>query len=203
MRLHDDFKETAGPCLLGVYEEEIAGWIEDLISAQPRQVIDIGSGDGYYAVGLALRLPGAAVVAADTDERAQAGTRAQARVNDVADRVTVMGAMAPADLAGLLARGGVVFCDCEGYEDIPLDPAAVPALRETTIIVELHDFIVPGVTARLVDRFAPSHTIELRDARTRDGLAIPIAASLPGFLRYVALDEGRPPMQWARLTPKI
>jgi hypothetical protein len=36
--------------------------------------------------------------------------------------------------------------DCEGCEAVLLDPALVPALRTTEVVVELHDFCSPHVS---------------------------------------------------------
>lgn len=164
MRLHHTWRWCLAPCLLGTYEAEIAGWIEALIAARPPLVVDVGAGDGYYAVGLAMRLPDTRVVAADSDPLAQSGTKAQAALNGVEDRVEMLGEIRPADLQALLVPGAVLLSDCEGYEDILLDPVAVPALARTTVIVELHDFIAKGVSDRVAQRFGATHTIDFRDA---------------------------------------
>ena len=43
----------------------------------------------------------------------------------------------------------MVVCDVEGYEEYLLDPAIVPSLSNATILVEMHDFVRPGVTTPL------------------------------------------------------
>jgi hypothetical protein len=53
--------EHLGPYLLGTYESELHPWIEHLTGRRFRQVLDVGSKFGYYAVGLG------APVAVDTD----------------------------------------------------------------------------------------------------------------------------------------
>jgi methylase of polypeptide subunit release factors len=57
--------------LLGCYESELHGELEKLISEAPDVIIDIGCAEGYYALGLARRLPRARVYARDTNPRAQ------------------------------------------------------------------------------------------------------------------------------------
>ena len=44
----------------------------------------------------------------------------------------------------------MVVCDVEGYQVKSLDPSVVPAWGRTTILVELHDFLVPRITENLV-----------------------------------------------------
>ena len=51
------------PKLLGIYERELAPYIERAVAWQPRLVVELGAAEGYYAVGMARRLPRAHVVA--------------------------------------------------------------------------------------------------------------------------------------------
>lgn len=48
------------PTLLGTYERELHPWLERIFASPFAHVIDIGGGTGYYACGLALRMPGCA-----------------------------------------------------------------------------------------------------------------------------------------------
>jgi len=74
----------------------------------PPAVITVGCAEGYYAVGLARLFPQAAIFAFDTDPKAQLICRQTASLNQVDDRVTVMGACAPPVLLSLLARVGLI-----------------------------------------------------------------------------------------------
>jgi len=44
--------------LLGTYEMELHGIVEELCRETPGIIVDVGAAEGYYAVGLAMRLPG-------------------------------------------------------------------------------------------------------------------------------------------------
>jgi hypothetical protein len=56
------------PKLLGIFERELHPSIEGLIADAPSQIINIGSAEGFYAVGLVRRVPGAEIGArADQD----------------------------------------------------------------------------------------------------------------------------------------
>lgn len=116
-------------------------------------------------------------------------------------------------LAEPLAPGGewkgagpVVICDVEGYEEALLDPAAVPALRGTSILVELHDFLVPGITEELVRRFEPTHRVEhiWQEPRSRDEFPWRTLGTrlLPGRYLDWAVSEWRPVrMAWLWMQP--
>lgn len=99
------------PKLLGTYESELHPVIEQVVARGYRTIVNIGSADGYYAVGLARRLPQAMVLAYDIDENAQAATRRLADSHGVGDRVTVAGEFRITDFEDLDPASTFVFCD--------------------------------------------------------------------------------------------
>lgn len=183
--------------LIGAYEASLHPVIEAIIARAPQIIIDIGSAEGYYAVGLARRLPGARVLARDASDTAQALCRALAAANGVADRVEVGGLFAPGDFALCQSAPTVVICDIEGAEDGLLDPVAAPGLAAADILVECHPGMTPGVTARLAARFARSHKVTEIGRKLDD-------TGLPGWMeelsdldRLIALWEWRAgPTPW-------
>lgn len=187
--------------LLGCYEASLAPVIEEIIARAYPLVIDIGSAEGYYAVGLATRMPSARVLARDASDKAQALCRALAARNGVADRVEIGGLFTHADFAIAQAQPTLVLCDIEGAEVELLDPALAPGLLHADILVECHDSLRPGITDLLTTRFAASHAIQRID-RALD------SAVLPGWMeelsdldRLIALWEwrvGPTPWLWMR-----
>ena len=63
------YPEHLGPYLLGIYEAELHPWLEEVAAGRYTQILDVGAKFGYYAVGLARRLPGVPITAFDTDRR--------------------------------------------------------------------------------------------------------------------------------------
>ena len=188
--------------LTGAYELELHDAIAAWVAAAPAHVVDVGSAEGYYAVGLARAIPGAQVHAFDIDASARERCAALAALNGVADRVTVGEACTPETLAALPAEGVVLLCDAEGYERELLDPARAPRLAGWPVLVELHDFIDPSITATIAERFAPTHDVQLIEERPRDGHDVPELRDVPARDRTVLLDEFRPErMRWAYLRP--
>src|SRR5262249_7917881 len=86
------------PKLLGCYEAELPPVWERIAGRPYDTVINVGCGEGYYAVGLARLLPAVHVHAFDADPLAQDLCRLLAERNGVAGRVTVAGACGPAEL---------------------------------------------------------------------------------------------------------
>jgi hypothetical protein len=201
MRYPDDLVQI--PKALGTYELELHDAVEMCVAAGATTVINVGAAEGYYAVGLALRLPGARVQAFDIDEASQERCRRMAELNGVADRVDVRGECTLAELRALPAEGVALVLDCEGCELALLRPDAVAPMRGWAILVELHDFIDPNTTERIVERFAPTHEAVVIEQQGRDDLSPPELEFLGPRDRMVALDEYRPgPMRWAWLRPR-
>jgi hypothetical protein len=187
--------------LLGCYEASLAPVIEEIIARAYPLVIDIGSAEGYYAVGLARRMPGTRVQAHDASDKAQDLCRALATANGVADRVKVGGLFTHADFAICTAQPTLVLCDIEAGEMDLLDPVAAPGLLAADILVECHDCLRPAITQTLQARFAASHNIR-RIERALDASALPLwMEELSDLDRLIALWEWRTgPTPWLWMT---
>ncbi len=191
------------PRLLGVYERQLHSTLEELIATRPVRVVNVGAADGYYAVGMAMRLPEAVVDAFEIDPWEQDRCRALAEANGVADRVVIHGACEPDDLHVRVGPRTVVLCDCEGCEVDVLDLERVPKLAATHLVVELHDILRDGVTPTLSRRFAATHDMRVLDLEVADPADHPELAAMPAPERPLVLDEGRPPgIRWAVFTPR-
>ncbi len=73
------------PKLLGCYEIELHPAIERAAARSYARVLNIGSAEGYYAIGLARRLPGARVGAFDADAVAQKACRSLAAMHVIVE----------------------------------------------------------------------------------------------------------------------
>lgn len=188
------------PKLLGCYEAELHPVIEMAAAENYDTVIDVGCAEGYYANGLAMRLPSAHVYAFDTDPRAQALCREMAQLNGVEEQVTVLGECRHQDLNALTPGRSLIVCDCEGYEIVLLQPALVPALARTDILVELHDQMQPDLTALLLERFQSTHSASLITSVQRDADTCSCLQFSEPEKRRLAVAEFRTAgQQWAFL----
>ncbi|WP_294232905.1 hypothetical protein [Prosthecobacter sp.] len=196
------------PKLLGIYERELVTQVEALIARAPRLVVDLGAGEGYYAVGLACRLPQTRVVAFEMEAVGRQALHDMAALNGVSERVDIRGKCEAADLAATLGdeTDAVVVCDVEGYEEKLLDPVAVPALKRVPILVELHDFIIPQITEVLSERFGGTHHITHIWQEPRARADFPWrslgTSLLPGRYLDWSVSEWRPVrMAWFWMEP--
>ncbi|HWH93276.1 MAG TPA: hypothetical protein VNT03_05395 [Baekduia sp.] len=189
--------------LLGAYEAELQPVLERWVASGATHVIDVGSAEGFYAVGLAHAMPEATVYAYDIDQAARVRCAELAALNGATDRVVIEGECTPHTLNEHPEEGVLLLSDCEGYERVLLDPAIAPRLARWSILVELHEFLDPGITETIRGRFAATHDIELIDGVERDASAYPELADVEPRARRALLSENRPgAMRWMSLAPR-
>jgi hypothetical protein len=147
------------PKLLGCYEEALHPYLERFIARGFEAVLNIGCAQGYYAIGLALRMPNTKIFAHDLNEGARETCREMAQRNGVADRLIIGGPLTGEDFERFAALDTLVMVDVEGAEEALLDPEAFPALRRMTMVVECHDGRLRRPTETLTARFQPTHHV--------------------------------------------
>jgi len=192
--------------LLGTYEREIYPAIERMVDRDPDVVVVAGAGDGYFAVGLARRLPRAKLITFEISKWAQYLLIRNARANGVTlDQRKGCSAPALQDAFRSAVRPAVL-CDIEGGEHEVLDPSAVPALGKAAIIVELHPMFVTGIEETIISRFSGTHDVEklqlgqrkIEDAPEEARLRLSDAELLRAMDEFPLRGSG----DWLFLTPK-
>lgn len=191
------------PKLLGCYEAELVPQVIEAVAKNFPRIINVGCAEGYYAIGLARRLPRSKVIAYDVNPKAQAVCQATAQANGVADRVEVRGECTHATLTEDLAGDVPTFMvmDCEGAEMHLLDPAKAP-LDHCDILVECHDLFNPKITPTLLERFAGTHTAERIEEGPRNPNS-PLLRKQDSVNRWIAVCEFRmAPQHWLMFRSK-
>lgn len=181
------------PKLLGTYEQELHAAVAEIISNQYDDLIDIGAAEGYYAVGLAVKMPKTRVHAFDIDTSACENLKTLAALNQTQEKLTINEECSFDTLQSFAGRKCVVICDIEGAELQLLDPISAPALRQFDILVEIHDG--PNSTLicdTLTQRFEGTHNLCFIDYQERT----PADAANASWLghernRLLAVDEQR------------
>lgn len=191
-----------GAKLLGSYEQELAPTIQALLGERFQTILNIGVGEGYYAVGFALRCRDAQVRAYEIDGRQRRLCAQVASANGVAERVTIEGACDLERLRDDTLGRVLILCDCEGCELDLLRPDRHPLLRKATLIVELHNWEEPASTDQMLSRFSRSHDTEVIVMEHRDPARYSELAGMSEMEAGLVLwerDEG----SWAVLRPRI
>ncbi len=193
--------------ILGTYERQVTDKIAEF--AQPDGLMmDIGSADGYFAIGALRSGLFSRCVCFERSEKGQSVLRANAVKNGVMDRVTILGEASEAQILAAVPAGqtGVVLCDIEGGEFQVLSEAVLQHLSSMHIIVELHDFLVekgPDLKAALVDLASKIFDVEIIGSTAPDPWAYPELDAFTDEKRLLAFSEGRDAaMEWLILRPR-
>ena len=98
----------------------------------------------------------------------------------------------------------LVIMDAEGAECELLRPDLIPELSGCRILVELHDFILPGVGSDIATRFDATHEIRRYKARVRCFEDLPIRSFFLDRSLLKLTREFRPAsMEWFDLRPRF
>jgi hypothetical protein len=193
--------------LLGAYEAELHPFIETVLASGPETVIDIGCAEGFYVVGCAWRLPTSRQIAADLSPSARELCVRMAQLNGVNERVDVIGRVTREDLLGLWSESpGWLISDCEGGEAELFDPEVFSRFAGWFILIELHEFLVPGIEERLIGEASRTHAVEVVDSiddyRRERLWPRPCLEGVPSEIRHEFYREGRPGlMRWICASP--
>jgi hypothetical protein len=182
---------TLYPKLLGSYERELHGIMDRIVRTDYATVVEIGCAEGYYATGLALRLPEARVIAFDSNPQSRELCRQLAEANGVSSRVEVYGHCTPETLLRLpLGRRALLLFDCGGDEPHMFAPDCIAMLAAHDLLIELHLDVNSDIPEILQRRFAATHHIE-SVASTAD-------AEKPAHYPWTA-HENFSPAEWRAL----
>lgn len=193
--------------LLGTYEREIYPVLQDVIDGDHDLIIDVGAAEGYYAIGMAARCD-APIVAYEMNDRAQRLLTELAAKNGVEKRIQLRGECDAAGLEEAISGAAKPFIlmDAEGAESELLDPDNMPSLAKASVLVEIHEFARPGVTAELMRRFSPSHDVQVMFQEERSADEFPYTSAwtrlMPEkYLRRAVEEQRSGPQSWMWLTP--
>jgi hypothetical protein len=192
---------SLAPKMLGTYEHELQAIIETIVAAGYDTVVNIGAAEGYYAVGLALRMPRAQIYAYDTDANARAACRQVAALNGVAERIEIGDLFQPLYFSRFEGQKTVVVCDIEGHERSLLDPAVSPPLAKFDLLVECHDNVTPGLADEMTARFAATHQVQKVEPSPGTApvpLEFRLADELDALLAIWEWRQGPTPWLWMR-----
>lgn len=186
--------------IIGSYESSIHHWIIEAINHNYRTIINIGSGEGYYAVGFSLKSKTSNVFSYDIDKQARENLAALSELNGTADRVHIRALCTKEELQQEITKDTLIFCDIDGGEFDLFRPEVTPELLQADLIIEMHDHCCPGVTETLVQRFLLSHHVDITYHGAKYSDEFPVLEMIPNRYRAFLLEEARPLTQsWMRL----
>jgi hypothetical protein len=192
---------------LGLYEQEILKIIE---RTAPRgcTFVNLGSADGYYAIGMLHSGIASHAYCFEIDTQARERLLQLAIQNGVAEKITILG-KAEVDfyksIANLDSHNLFVLCDVEGAEfEIFSQQATFDALHKAHIVIEMHDWdeSLRRKAQDLVSMATDTHRPSFFSTASRDLSDIELLKPLDDTNRWLVCSEGRPKMmEWCHLTP--
>ena len=190
-------KGARAPRLLGTCDACLWPIFAGIRAANYTLAIDIGTADGYYAVGLARTMAGLRVLARDEDVVARALCTRLAEVNGVSEQVEVGGQWTQADFAICKTARSVILCQVRDAQADLLDPTRAPGLRSADLLVKVQDNDRSGLAGLLTRRFARTHDISRHDREIADDALPAWAEAFSDLDRMLMLWEWRSkPTSW-------
>lgn len=195
--------------LSGSYEHEVQSWLSENITRMDRDVINIGAGDGLYAVGLLHSGFAARVFCFETNPQSRKLITKNATLNNLQEEhLVVQGTFnniadsLSTSLKDFRFNDSLFIVDVEGAEFEILSPEFFEIFRSSAGLVEIHD--PQGQKAAELKLLAETfYDVKVIKTQGRDPMEFPALAKLSDDFRWGVMSEGRSyPGQWFGLTPK-
>ncbi len=203
------FGSAIFPKILGSYESEIAPVWNKLIENKYDIIIDIGSAEGYYSVGIANILrEKSTILAVDISPKALELLKKIAELNGLEKFIETKTSL-NSDEIGTLCEGkrNFILSDCEGYERELFSKNNIQSFLLCDLLIEVHDAKVPGTSTYLIDLFNETHTIErifsVDDFQKTNYYEFDELKTLSSPAKFKMLSEGRSHIQeWLYMLPR-
>ena len=194
--------------LIGTYEKEIQDIVSDLLNIEFDTFLDIGAAEGYYSVGFAKYGNCKKIITYDGMSEARVLQKELASINEVDNLISIKGKCTSKVLCeDLSPNKNFIICDVEGYEYALLDPALVPQLAYTTMIVECHNHVWGKMEESIKKRFSSTHNsttykTEINGKSSDYPFRNLYYNLLPQkYKNYPLIDHRDPSTSWLFLTP--
>ena len=148
--------------LIGSYEAVLHPVIKSLQNSDFNTVLDIGSAEGYYLIGLGRMFPQAHLIGFELEDVGRSLTKEMYQKNNLYNQLDLQEEATASNIGQFITSQTLLICDCEGAELDILDIEKCPALSIVkSAIIELHDDFRPGIKQTLTNRFSKTHTISI------------------------------------------
>lgn len=192
-------KYDLGSQCLGLYEQEVLSVIEALEQDDRRTFIELGAGDGYYAVGGLLSNRFGKAICFEQSERGQQAIRDNWEYNGAPGEIAVLGVAEESVILNLDDRflsNAFVLVDIEGAEFEVLTDQVLRKMRNSIVVVEIHNW-VDNFNERysaLLKSAAAYFEISIIERMTQDTYSISELRDFTDDNRALITSERRPCM---------
>jgi hypothetical protein len=194
----------AGSKILGLYEQQVIGWITN----QPRKFelfVDVGASDGFYAIALLKcnKIDHAITFEISADDRKIC--ESMSKSNSVFDKISIEGRVQQEELMNLLRTPmhTLVLVDIEGEEFKLINLDLLETAKNHSIIIEVHAMEKTEEFDKFYKLCQSFHKCEILTSAERSFPEDEFTSGLTDNERALLLSEGRPfNMHWFALTPR-
>ncbi len=153
--------------LLGCYEEVVMNELTLMLAKNYENLINIGSDEGAYAVGIALKFPNMNIFTFDCNKKAQAQCLKLVQLNNVKNKFVINGCFDFSKIAGIDDKKKTLFLvDCEGCENEIFTREMLTSFTNADYIIELHYERYPLLLEKMRSIFSETHDIKLLTAKS-------------------------------------
>lgn len=183
-----------GAMILGLYEQEVLGLLSQI---SRKNFIDLGAADGYYGIGTLVSGICEKSFCYEITEKGRETIRKNASLNHVLEKCTIRGKAENGffkDFSQEERDNSILFVDIEGGEFDLFDQETFYAFKNSTIIIELHEWFYPDGKQRLEklkNLSAATHQATEIKTGLRDLSVFPEIQNFNDTDRWLLCSEGR------------
>ncbi len=198
------FCSTIYPKLVGTYESELHETIEDIINKKYQRLIDIGSAEGYYAVGIpyAMKDVNVEIIAIEISQIAVKNLKKLIVNNRINNKFEITDKLNTAKYID--NKKTLVIIDCEGAELEYLKLMEKECLVNWDFLIEVHVQIKKNIMKEIIDIF-PGRNIKkiksIDDYHKIEEMSCMFPSNFDDNTKLLLLSENRRTgMYWLSVT---
>lgn len=157
------FGSSILPKIVGIYERELHPIILETFKNNYTRIINIGCAEGYYLIGYARKFPTVELIGVDSDNLALDFCKKMLELNGIQNRIQLLNKIDHDFFENpeFLNSKSLIICDCEGDERNLFSRFNATYLKNTDILIELHDFVNDAISEQIFNIFHKSHEINI------------------------------------------
>ena len=171
-------------------------------------IVNFGSGDGYHIIGLLKNEYFKEGLAFEINKFGQENIKENLLLNDISDKVKIFDKadfnIVNKNLTRIQLKKTLFIVDIEGAEFELFNKANLEVFKESTLIIENHDFLAEPKKVGMFFDFMNKHfNLEILKNGSRDPFKVSEIDNFDEDEKWLMMSEGRKKnMNWLIFTPK-